>query len=304
MTARARVPASSANLGPGYDAFGLALELHNDFEAVIAPEWGVEIGGEGAGALLRTAENEVARAMRRVFAEVDRADLAAEIVCHNGIPVGKGLGSSSAAIVGGLLLGNALVSAGMSKNHLLELAVDLEGHADNVAAALFGGFTITVAEPGGVRCTAIEPAGGLAAIVVVGEHELPTVAARGVLPASIPHADAAANAGRAALVALGISTGAEGLLELGLRDFIHERYREPLIPDLAAVRGALKLAGAGESVLSGAGPTIVALVQERDDEHALERARSLAEAARPALAAVGRGRVLALGVDRAGARLL
>lgn len=302
MGTRVVVPATSANLGPGYDSFGLALGLYNEFEGDLAAAWSVEIGGEGAGRLSSGSDNQVLRAMSRVFAEVGQPDLAAEVVCHNGIPVGRGLGSSAAAIVGGLVLGDELTGAHLGKRRLLELAAEIEGHADNVSAALYGGFTIAYDSGDGPEVARVDPAGGLAALVVIGEQELPTADARAALPATVPHADAALNAGRAALVALGIATGSRQQLEAGLRDEIHERYRQTLIPDLEAVRSLLEAIGAGRAVLSGAGPTVLALLQDTDDLRALERARALAEVARTALEGVGRGRVLALPIDRTGAR--
>ncbi|MHB8761348.1 MAG: homoserine kinase [Coriobacteriia bacterium] len=304
MTVRVAVPASSANLGPGYDCFGLALGLYNEFEAHLSEEWSVEVLGEGAGSLPSGADNEVARAAARVFAEIGRPELRAEITCHNGIPVGRGLGSSAAAIVGGLVLADTLAEGRLGRRSLLELAIGIEGHADNVAAALRGGFTISSTRHPGKMSAHIDPAGGLAVLVIMGEHELPTEVARNALPAVIPHADAAANSGNAALVALGIALGVPGYLKSGLHDAIHERYREALIPDLQPVRRLLEALDAGPAVLSGAGPTIIALVQAGDDTRALERARSLAEAARPALSEVGRGRVIALPIDREGARFL
>ncbi|MDO8848110.1 MAG: homoserine kinase [Coriobacteriia bacterium] len=302
MSVSVTVPASSANLGPGYDAFGLALGLYNEFEGELAATWRVEVRGEGAGRLHADESNEVVRAMKRVFAEVEQPDLAADIVCHNGIPVGRGLGSSAAAIVGGLVLGDALAGTHLGKRRLLEIAAEAEGHADNVAAALYGGFTVVSGAVPHLTCAHVDPAGGLAALIVIGEQELSTSLAREALPASVPHADAAANAGRAALVALGLATGTREFLETGLHDAIHERYREELVPDLDAIRSLLEAVGAGPAVLSGAGPTVIALVQELSDARALERARVLAEVARTALDGIGRGRVLPLPIDRVGAR--
>lgn len=298
---RVRVPASSANLGPGYDSFGLALALHNEFEAALADEWLVEIGGEGAARLAAGPDNEVARAMARLFAETGREGQAAELVCHNGIPVGLGLGSSSAAIVGGLVLADALVDARLPGERLLELAAELEGHADNAAAALYGGFTVSSAHDGRLTCARIEPAGGLAVVAVLGETELPTSQSREALPAEVPHADAAANAGAAALLALGIALGEPAYTSAGLHDAIHERYRAGLVADLERVRSLVEAAGIGPAVLSGAGPTVLALVHGADDERALARARTHADELRPLLAGIGRSRVLALGIDRLGA---
>lgn len=304
MTVRVAIPASSANLGPGYDSFGLALGLYNEIEAELADEWCVEVRGEGAGGLPFDDQNQVALAAARLFAEAGRPELKADIVCHNGIPVGRGLGSSAAAIVGGLIVAETLAEAQIGRRKLLEIAVELEGHADNVAAALRGGFTITRGEASDALSARIDPAGGMAALVIMGEQELPTTVSRSMLPKVVPHEDAAANSGSAALVALGIALGVPAYLQAGLHDAIHERYREPLVPDLHAVCELLEAIGAGPAVLSGAGPTMIALVQESTDDKALDRARRLAELARPALDGLGRGRVMALPIDRAGARII
>ena len=301
---RVRVPASSANLGPGYDSFGLALALHNEFEAELGDAWRVEVGGEGAGTLSTGADNPVARAMARLFAETGRPHLAADIACHNGIPVGRGLGSSSAAIVGGLVLADALIDARLGADRLLALAAELEGHADNVAAALHGGFTVTASGPSGLVCAPIGPAGGLAAILALGESPLSTPDSREALPDSVPHADAAANIGHATLLALGIALGEPRYVQAGLHDAIHERYRAGLIPDLEPVRALFAAEGVGPAVLSGSGPTMVVLVPDVDDAHALERARRLADEVRPMLAGIGRSRVIGVGIDRLGAVVL
>jgi len=298
---RVVVPASSANIGPGYDAFGLALGIHNEFEGELAGAWGVEVSGEGAGSLSADADNHVLRAMAHLFERTGRPDLRAEVVCHNGIPVGRGLGSSSSAIVGGLVLADALAGSQLDRRAIFEMAAALEGHADNVAAALYGGFVITSDGP---ACTHIDPAGGIAAIVVLGERELSTHQARSVLPGFVPHGDAAANAAHAALLAVGIATGAPGCVSAGMSDAIHERYRALLVPDMVTVRELFEAIGAGPAVLSGAGPSMLALVQAETDERALERARHLAEVARTALGEVGRGQVMAVPVGRHGARIV
>lgn len=297
---RVRVPATSANLGPGYDAFGLALDLCNEFEARPAERWSVRVEGEGAGVLREDASNEVVRAIQRVFSEVQSYDRGAEIICRNRIPVGRGLGSSAAAIVGGVVIGNRMTGERLSPQRLLELATELEGHPDNVAAALLGGFTVSVREAGAVRSVRVDPAGGVAAVVVVGEAPLATSAARAALPASVPHADAAANAGRAALVALGLATGDEEMLRLGLHDSLHEQYRASLMADFVAVRDALEGAGVGPAVLSGAGPTVLGLVLGADDADALARAGRAAETVAHSVGEDRYERVLALGIARRG----
>ncbi|MBN2847381.1 MAG: homoserine kinase, partial [Coriobacteriia bacterium] len=282
MSARVIVPASSANLGPGYDSFGLALGIHNECEGELAREWRIEVGGEGAGRLSTGADNAVLRAMARLFEAAGKPGLRAEVICHNGIPVGRGLGSSSAAVVGGLVLADALLGSRFDRQRLLELATSIEGHPDNAGAALCGGFVIAARDATGVRCTHIEPAGGLAAVVVVGESELPTGEARRTLPTAVPHHDAAANAAAAALLAHGITVGSAAAIAAGMRDSIHERYRAHLVPDMGQVSELLGSIGAGPAVLSGAGPSMLALVSAGSDELALERARRCAEVARTA----------------------
>jgi len=298
------VPATSANLGPGFDAFGLALDLTNRFEAALAPQWTVEVVGQGAGTLLTDAGNRVAQAMQRVFSEVGQDSLAAEVRCENEIPTGRGLGSSSSAIVGGLLLGNRLTGETLSQERILDLAIEMEGHPDNVAAALLGALTVCWADAGRTQCARFSPCAGLAAVVAVPEAELSTTAARAMLPDTVPYADAAFNAGRSGLLGIALALGRAELLGPALEDRLHEQYRSSAIPDYAAVRAALLAAGADGVALSGAGPTLIALVAADDDDAAYTRACRVAEAAAEPLAGLGsRRQALALRVDRVGARL-
>jgi homoserine kinase len=300
-----RVPASSANLGPGYDSFGLALGLYDLFTAEPAEEWSLEIGGEGAGELSGGADNQVARAMARVFAETGADIPAAHVICENGVPTGRGLGSSSAAIVGGLVLANGLAGQALPSEELFRLAVELEGHPDNVAAALFGGLTLSWSDDGEPSCALLQPSCGLAAVVVVSEGSLATTSARGMLPATVPHADAAFNVSRAGVLVAGLLLGSGELVGAGLADRLHEPYRLAAVPDLTAVREALTEAGADGAALSGAGPTVVGLVLAADDASALVRAREIAERAEPLLADVPSRRVpYPVGIDRSGAVLL
>jgi homoserine kinase len=300
-----RVPASAANLGPGYDAFGLALGLHNVFHARFADAWQVEIEGEGARALSTGADNQVASAMARVFAHVGSPDRSAHIVCENAIPTGRGLGSSASAIIGGVVLADALLDAGLGRERLLEIACEIEGHPDNVAAALLGGFVIGWRADGGAcTATSIEPHGGLAAVLAIPEWELPTSQARAMLPAHVPHADAAFSAGRAGLLAVGIALGRADLIGSGLADRLHQPYRVSAVPDFDEVSDALVREGALGAVLSGAGPTIVGLVHATDDTEALQRATRIASEGQRTLGARARRRMVALPVDRGGARLL
>lgn len=299
------IPATSANLGPGFDSFGLALALHNRFTAELAEEWRVDVVGEGEGRFSGGAHNRVARSMARVFAEAGRSGLAASLRCENHIPPGAGLGSSAAAIVGGLILGDALCESDLDKETLLALATELEGHPDNVAAALYGGFTVSWAGGDGTpRCMRLEPAGGLAAVIVSSRTPLATHDARGLLPATVPHADAAFGAGRAGLLVAGIALGDADALAAGLADRIHEPYRAAAVRDLEAVRSALLAAGATGAALSGAGPTVIGLVADTDDESALARAGEIAARACAAVELLeGRCEPYAIGIARSGATL-
>lgn len=304
MDAAAIVPATSANLGPGFDSFGLALELHNRFEAELAEEWQVEVAGEGAGQLRTDAGNVAARAMARAFAEAGRPELRARIRCENHIPVGGGLGSSSSAVVGGLLLGEALAGVSFGATRRLELAAEIEGHPDNVAAALLGGFTISWPADGAVRSARFEPAGGLAAVVVPAIGSLATPRARALLPEMVPHADAAFNVAHAGLLAAALTTGRADLLAVALEDRLHEPYRASAIADLGAVCTLLSDAGATGVALSGAGPTVIALVAADTDTTALILAEKVAADAAGGIDALGtRKAPRALRIARQGAWL-
>jgi homoserine kinase len=300
------VPASSANLGPGFDSFGLALDLHNRFEAELADEWSVRIEGEGADSLRTDARNRVASAMARVFEVAGKPELRAAIQCVNRVPLGNGLGSSSSAIVGGILLGEHLADVDLGEQSRLELAAEIEGHPDNVAAALRGGFTVCWTEPGrGVRTARFQPARGLAVVAVVATGELSTETARRMLPEAVPHADAAFNVAHAGLLAACIATGRPELLGAALADRLHEQYRASAVADLQAVHDILRDAGAAGVALSGAGPTIIGLVAAETDEMAHALAEKVAERAADDVRALGTRRApVALRIDRAGARLL
>lgn len=304
MGATVLVPATSANLGPGFDSFGLALDLHNRFEAELAPEWIIEIQGEGADSLRTDSGNVVAVAMAVAFEEAGRPELRAHVRCANGIPTGSGLGSSSAAIVGGLLLGEALADADFGERRRLEIAAQIEGHPDNVAAALLGGFTVCWSDEGLARCARFEPARGLATVVVPALSELATSAARAMLPDAVPHADAAFNVAHAGLLAASIATGRPELFGDALSDRLHEPYREAAVGDLRVVVEILREAGATGVALSGAGPTVIGLVAGDTDRQAFEQARIIAERAAADVHALGTRRSpQALAVDRWGARV-
>jgi homoserine kinase len=310
MRVSVRVPASTANLGPGYDSFGLALAVYNDFDAAPAADWDVEVQGEGAAHLRHDSHNLVARSARRAIAELGAGGRVrgAHVVCRNGIPTGRGLGSSSAAIVGGVLLGWVLAGADpvADRDEVFALSALIEGHPDNVGAVVYGGFTVCATDAKGrAYCASLPTANGLAAVVVARDEPLRTAEARALLPDTVSHADAAFNVGHAALTVAGLTLGRPELLRVGFADRLHEPYRAAAIPDLGSLREILTDAGADAAALSGAGPTVVGIVTAGDDEAALVRARQVADAAAgPVGRLAGRRAPFAVPIDRAGAVVL
>jgi len=260
---RVRVPASSANLGPGFDAFGLALTLYDDVVAQVSDDAGirVDVHGEGADAVPRDHRHLVAKAMLRGFDALGGRPRGVDLVCANRIPHGRGLGSSAGAIVAGLVLARALVVGGEERlpdPALLELATSLEGHPDNVAACLYGGVVVAFTRATGeVEVLRLTAAPSIVPVVCVPSSSVPTKKARALLPETVPHADAAFNAARAALLVPALTSRTDLLLE-ATDDRLHQPYRRPAYPRTADL--VAKLRGAGiPAAVSGAGPTVLAL---------------------------------------------
>lgn len=258
---RVRVPATSANLGPGFDALGLALGLYDDVSArVTAGGFRVEVAGQGAGELPADDGHLVVRAMLTTFEALGGRPPGLAVDCVNRIPQARGLGSSSAAIVAGVLLARALVGDGarrLDDAGALRVAAEIEGHPDNVAPCLLGGFTIAWTEPGGARAVSRPPASGVHPTVFVPTERGLTAHARAALPGTVPHADAAFNAGRSALLTYAL-TSDPGLLLPATEDRLHQGYRAAGMPDSAELVRQLRAVGVA-AVISGAGPSVLAL---------------------------------------------
>ena len=255
-----RVPATSANLGPGFDALGLALTLHDVVEARIIPHGiSIEVSGAGEDSAAAGEGHLVIRAMRAAFGMLGGQPPGIGLRCVNAIPQGYGLGSSAGAIVAGLLAARALgqASESLTDAELLSLATQIEGHPDNVSACLAGGLTIAWRSSSGVRSARLAPVPGLTPVVCVPELPLATAEARQVLPPVVPHTDAAANSARAALLIAAL-TRDPGLLMDGTEDFLHQPYRTAVMPATADLVSRLRAAGI-PAVFSGAGPTVLAL---------------------------------------------
>jgi homoserine kinase len=256
---RVRPPATSANLGPGYDALGTALSWYDDVElAIVDGGLEVELAGEGAEELPRDEKHLLIRAVRATFDRLGGQPPGLRLRCTNRIPQARGLGSSSAAVVGGIVAARALVEGGeerLDDAAALALATEIEGHPDNVAACLLGGVTIAWME-GAAHAVRLEPSPDLAPVVCVPALRGYTAASRSLLPAEVPHAAAASNAGRAALLVHALTTAPELLLP-ATRDWLHQGYRRSSMPQSLDLVDALRAAGV-PAVVSGAGPTVLA----------------------------------------------
>ena len=285
MRVHVSVPATSANLGPGFDTLGLALTLYNEVGASEAEGVSVAIEGEGATRLPRSADNVVARGVKLAYEAAGRRFTGCALECTNRVPAARGLGSSAAAWVGGLVAGNALLGSPLTKDALLALAARAEGHPDNVAAALFGGLTVSSASGPTVTAVSLPVPAGLRWVALIPEVTSATAQARAVLPASVPYHDAVFNVQRVALLLASLWAGRPAALAAALEDRLHEPYRLRLFPWMPEVVRAARAAGALGCVLSGAGPSLLAVVAGDDTpvaaamEEALRRA-GMAGAAR------------------------
>ena len=268
-----RVPATSANLGPGYDSFGLALELRDEVVVTrVASGVVVDVRGVGAGRLVCDETHLVVRGIGAAFAAVGADRPGLRLSCTNRIPHGGGQGSSAAAIVSGLLAGRALLPApsALSDDALLGLATTLEGHPDNVAPALRGGFTLAFTDStGAIRAIRQDVHPDVRAALFTAAGSSATHVARSLLPATVPHADAAANSARAALLVHALTVDPSWLFE-ATQDLLHQRYRAPVMPETAALIADLRAAGI-PAVVSGAGPSVLVLTSAERPPELFER---------------------------------
>lgn len=281
-----RVPCTAANLGPGFDCLGLALSLYNTFEVRVIEGRGpavneLRIIGEGAGRLPEDETNVVCQSFFAAYQQVGRAMPRIALKTLNRIPLARGLGSSSAAIAGGLVAANFLMGAPLSREQIVALAAEMEGHPDNAAPAVLGGLCLAVTTPKerhqtlprrnkvpvpqlSVTCFSDLPIfRRLTALAVIPNFELATAKSRSVLPGRVSREDAVFNAGRAGLMMAAFLTGRPGLLAEAMEDRLHQPYRESLVPGLSEALVAARQAGAWGACLSGAGPTILTLCPQR-----------------------------------------
>ena len=274
---KVRVPATTANLGPGFDTLGLALAFYDELEveAVSDSSVTVEVEGVGAGEVPTDGSNLVASSIRYVFDRVKQPVPGLKLHARNSIPHGRGMGSSGSAIVSGIKAAQGLLegTVNFSDDELLALATELEGHPDNVAPALFGGLTVAWTTEAGPRFKKLNVHRGVSPLVLVPDFKMSTELARSLQPESVPHEDAVFNVSRSALLVAALTQSPELLFE-ATEDRLHQDYRASAMPETSAVIGALRSAGFA-AVVSGAGPSILVLCSDPSERlRATEVARS------------------------------
>ncbi|MFB5678504.1 homoserine kinase [Paenibacillus terreus] len=269
---RARVPASTANLGPGFDTLGMALNLYAWIEMKQSDETRFYLHGDQLKGVPGDKSNLIYEVAQMVFEEAGVSVPELEVSMYSDIPLTRGLGSSASAIVGALAAANALIGSPLSEARLFDMATAIEKHPDNVGASLFGGIITAVWDGIHAQCIRLDPNDHLEVLVVIPEFELSTTKARGVLPAEIVLQDAVYNISRSSLLVGALATGNFDVIAEAMKDRVHQPYRAALIPGMAEILQEAPRHGALGAALSGAGPTLLALVDGRAQRKAeLER---------------------------------
>lgn len=260
---RVKVPATTANIGPGFDCLGIAIDIYNTIEVEECDEGlYIEVVGQGCHEVPRDHTNLVYSSMQKVFDEVCYRPKGIRMTLTNDIPVARGLGSSAACIVGGMVAANALSGFRLGLHELMKLAVQVDGHPDNVVPALVGGMTAACLEGDEVLYVKMDPPPGIKLAVMIPDFELSTAKARQVLPDAIPLKDVVFNISRTAILVASFLTGRSEMLAVATQDRLHQPYRKALIPHWDDIFFYAGKWGAKGVFLSGAGPTIVAILDE------------------------------------------
>jgi len=260
MKVAVKIPATSANLGPGFDTLGMALAHYDEYSAEpTGSKLVIEIVGEGEKDAPRDESNLVFRAIKVVYDSMGKKVPALKLVCHNNIPHGRGMGSSGAAVAGGVMLAAGLLAneVEFSEQQLLEFATELEGHPDNVAPALFGGLTVAWVDEEGPHHKKLTTHRGLSPLVLVPYNQMSTSLARSLQPQSVPHTDAVFNVSRSALLVAALTQSPE-LLLAATEDRLHQNYRSSAMPETSELIASLRTKG-HPAVVSGAGPSVLVL---------------------------------------------
>ena len=259
-----RVPASSANIGSGFDCFGIALSLYNTIR-VSETEKGLYIVNSNTQEFIPNGErNLIYRSVMRVFDEVGYTKKGLKISQYSNIPMTRGLGSSSACIVGGLLAGNAISGRNLDMNRIFELADELEGHPDNVSAALFGGFCISLRDEEGLFKNSIKITSQIEFLAMIPDYYMVTKKSRELLPQTVSIKDASYNIAHASSLAAAFATGNFKNLNIYCRDMLHQKYRQEIVSDMDSIFKKCMELGALGVYLSGSGPTIIAIINKGD----------------------------------------
>ena len=262
-----RVPATSANLGPGFDCLGLALDFWNEIEVeATGTSLNINIVGEGAETLPTDEQNSIYQTMQQYAARHHKTlPQGLQITCRNRIPLGAGLGSSAAAIVGGILAATAVLKLPTNLEDQLDCATQIEGHPDNVAPCLLGGMVAAIVDQQKVVARRYEAA-PLSLVLAVPYFPFPTKKSRASLPVDVSRQDAIFNLSRLVFLIEALQNGDINLLSFGMQDMLHQPYRIPLIPGATTAIQAAREAGAAAVVLSGAGPSLLAVLKSKDHE--------------------------------------
>lgn len=261
-----RVPATSANLGPGFDTLGMAIDLFLTVEAINAKATSCHFIGEGQSQLnISNKENFILTGLKKVFQEAQEKMPTVKMTVNNQIPIGKGLGSSAAAILAGVLIGNHLLNQKFNTDQIIKIAADLEGHADNVVPAMVGGLTTVMEYDGAVYFQKVEMPDSINVIIAVPDFELSTHKSRQVLPEKVDLHDTVANLQRACMLLASIFNGDFRHIDMAMDDKIYQPLRKQFIPGFDEVLREARAAGASGVALSGAGPSIIAFAVSGDE---------------------------------------
>jgi len=275
---RVRVPATTANLGPGFDCLGMALELSNEVGVEMGEGLSFSLEGYGAATLPQDRRNLVYRGAAAVFERAGVGIAGLRILASNAVPVGRGLGSSAAAVVGGLMAANLLLGEPMTSEELLALAAGIEGHPDNVAPALFGGCQAVARDRDRFIRASVPLPAGLLAVLFIPEFDMPTRKARVLLSPQVSREDAVFNLARVAFLVRALATGELEYLGPGTQDRLHQPARQALFPAMGKLFEAAMSAGARGVFLSGAGSSVLALTDEEEKAPGIARALETAAA--------------------------
>ncbi|MDD4321367.1 MAG: homoserine kinase [Acidaminococcaceae bacterium] len=268
-----KVPATSANCGPGFDCLGVACSLYNTFTyEVVASGLELVIEGEGKDALSANPSNLAFVSFFKIWNKITEKEIGLKVHMRNNIPLSRGLGSSSTAIVAGLFAANAMTGNTLTKDELVSLATEIEGHPDNVAPAILGGFTISYMADNLAHAFSFIPVKKFKLVAVVPAMPLATSKARAAIPRQVPHCDAVFNASRTALLIGALMSGEYGYLPAALEDKLHQPYRAGLIPGMQEAFAIAKAKGAYNAIISGAGSTLMAYAPMTSNTEEIGRA--------------------------------